>query len=258
MRIKDKVAIITGGAGGIGQATCKLLAMEGAKVMIADLVLEQAQQVASEIRELGHEADAIQLNVTQFEDAIRMAKATMERFGKIDILVNLAGGSAGPVINTKQQIFAESQPERWDEMITLNLKGTLNSTRAVINHMIEARGGKVVSFASTAGMIGGLRVTDYSAAKAGVIGFTKGLAKEVAQYGINVNSIAPGVVGTPRMFGMPKEVIDGYLKGIRLGRLATPKELASVVLFLVSDDSSYITGQNIAVDGGLTLGPENY
>lgn len=258
MRVKDKVAIITGGAGGIGQATCKLLAQEGARIMVADLVAEQAQRVADEIRALGHQAEAWQVNVTEFEQANGLARATVDRFGRIDILVNIAGGSAGPVIKTKQQVFAESQPERWDEMITLNLKGTMNCTRAVINYMIENGSGRVVSFASTAGMIGGLRVSDYSAAKAGVIGFTKALAKEVAAYGINVNSIAPGVVGTPRMFGMPKEVLDGYLKGIRLGRLAKPEELASVVLFLASEDSSYITGQNIAVDGGLTLGPETY
>ncbi len=259
MRVKDKVAVVTGGAGGIGQATCKVLAKEGAKVMIADLMLEQAKNVASEITASGYEAQAIEADITRLDGANRLAKATLEHFGRIDILVNIVGGSGGPSIKTKPQVFAQSQPERWEEMITLNLIGALNCTRAVINHMIERGSGKIVSFSSVVGVIGALELVDYSAAKAGIIGFTMALAKEVASSGINVNCISPGIVGTPRVRGMLKqEVIDGYEKGIRFGRLAKPEELASVVLFLASDDANYITGQNIIVDGGLTLGPANY
>jgi NAD(P)-dependent dehydrogenase (short-subunit alcohol dehydrogenase family) len=258
MRIKDKVAIVTGGGGGIGQATCRLLAREGGKIMIADVVAGEAEKLAASIRGEGGDADVAVVDITKYEAAISLSEATMKRYGRIDILVNLAGGSAGPAIRTKQQIFAQSTPDRWEEMLTLNLVGTLNATRAVVNQMIEQKSGRIVSFSSSAGVIGGMRVADYSAAKAGVIGFTKALAKEVAPYGINVNSIAPGVVGTPRMMAMAPEIMEGYLKGIRLRRFARPEELASVVLFLVADDSSYITGQNIEVDGGLNLGPENY
>lgn len=259
MRIKDKVAIVTGGAGGIGQATGKLLAQEGAKVVIGSRILEKAQNVAAELRASGYEVQAVQADITRWDEASRLAKATLDHFGRIDILVNIAGGSAGPAIKTKPQVFAQSQPERWDEMISLNLIGTLNCTRAVINHMIERRSGKIVSFSSVVAVVGALELVDYSAAKAGIIGFTMALAKEVASSGINVNCISPGIVGTPRILGMTKkEVLDRYKKGIRLGRLARPEELASVVLFLVSDDASYMTGQNIVVDGGLTMGPENY
>lgn len=258
MRLKGKVAIVTGGGGGIGRATCLTLARQGATIMIADVVLSTAESVARELKAEGYVAQAMNVDIAKYEEAEGLAGVTVKQFGRIDILVNIAGGSAGPAIKTQPSLFAFSAPGRWDEMITLNLKGTLNCTRAVINYMIEQNGGRIISLASTAGVIGALRVADYSAAKAGVIGFTKALAKEVASHGINVNSISPGVVGTPRMLGMPKEMLDGYLKGIRLKRLASPDEIASVILFLASSDSSYITGQNINVDGGLTLGPEDY
>lgn len=259
MRVKDKVALVIGGGGGIGQATCKLLAKEGAKIMVAGRTLEKASRVATEIKEMGHEAHAVDADITRFDEANRVAKATVELFGGVDILVNIAGGSGGPAVKTKPQIFAQSHPERWEEMISLNLVGTLNCTRAVVNHMIERGSGKIVSFSSVVAVVGALELVEYSAAKAGIIGFTMALAKEVARSGINVNCISPGIVGTPRVRGMlPPDVIDRHEKNIRLGRLANPEELASVVLFLVSDDASYITGQNIIVDGGLTLGPANY
>jgi len=258
MRVKDKVAIVTGGGGAIGRETSKLLATEGAKVMVADLNTEEANKVVDEIKALGHKALAIDLDTTKVDKAEQLAKATLDNFGQIDILVNVVGGSAGPFIKTKLGFFAQSNKERWEEIVNLNLLGTFNCTRAVINHMIERRSGKIVSIASTSGVIGMQKAAEYSAAKAGIIGFTKALAKEVGPYGINVNCVSPGVVGTPRVLEMAKELIPEWTKGIRLGRLAKPEEIASVVFFLVSDESSYITGQNIIVDGGLSLGPAGY
>lgn len=258
MRVKDKVAIVTGGGGAIGRETSKLLATEGAKVMVADLNIEAANKVVNEIKALGHKALAIDLDTTKVDKAEQLAKATLDNFGQIDILVNVVGGSAGPFIKTKLGFFAQSNKERWEEIVNLNLLGTFNCTRAVINHMIERRSGKIVSIASTSGVIGMQKAAEYSAAKAGIIGFTKALAKEVGPYGINVNCVSPGVVGTPRVLEMAKELIPEWTKGIKLGRLAKPEEIASVVFFLVSDESSYITGQNIVVDGGLSLGPAGY
>lgn len=258
MRVKDKVAIVTGGGGAIGRETSKLLATEGAKVMVADLNTEEANKVVDEIKALGHKALAIDLDTTKVDKAEQLAKATLDSFGQIDILVNVVGGSAGPFIKTKLGFFAQSNKERWEEIVNLNLLGTFNCTRAVINHMIERRSGKIVSIASTSGVIGMQKAAEYSAAKAGIIGFTKALAKEVGPYGINVNCVSPGVVGTPRVLEMAKELIPEWTKGIKLGRLAKPEEIASVVFFLVSDESSYITGQNIVVDGGLSLGPAGY
>ena len=258
MRVKDKVAIVTGGGGAIGREISKLLATEGAKVVAADLNIEAANKVVNEIKALGHKALAIDLDTTKVDKAEQLAKATLDDFGQIDILVNVVGGSAGPFIKTKLGFFAQSNKERWEEIIGLNLLGTFNCTRAVINHMIERRSGKIVSISSTSGVIGMQKAAEYSAAKAGIIGFTKALAKEVGPYGINVNCVSPGVVGTPRVLEMAKELIPEWTKGIRLGRLAKPEEIASVVFFLVSDESSYITGQNIVVDGGLSLGPTGY
>ena len=258
MRVKDKVAIVTGGGGAIGRETSKLLATEGAKVMVADLNTEEANKVVDEIKALGHKALAIDLDTTKVDKAEQLAKVTLDNFGQIDILVNVVGGSAGPFIKTKLGFFAQSNKERWEEIVNLNLLGTFNCTRAVINHMIEKRSGKIVSIASTSGVIGMQKAAEYSAAKAGIIGFTKALAKEVGPYGINVNCVSPGVVGTPRVLEMAKELIPEWTKGIRLGRLAKPEEIASVVFFLVSEESSYITGQNIIVDGGLSLGPAGY
>jgi 3-oxoacyl-[acyl-carrier protein] reductase len=259
MRVKNKVAIVTGGAGAIGGEISKLLASEGAKVAVADFNLEAASKLVGEIKSSGHEALAITVDTTKIDRVKAMVKAVLDHFGQIDILVNVAGGSTGPSIKTKLDFFAQSEEKRGEEIVNLNLLGTLNCARAVINHMMERRTGKIVSISSIAGTIGMMRGVEYSAAKAGIIGLTKALAKEAAPYGINVNSISPGVVGTPRVLAMvSKETMEIWGKGIKLGRLAKPEEIASVALFLASDDSSYITGQNIVVDGGLSLGPAGY
>ena len=258
MRLKDKVAIVTGGSGGIGTCTCDRLAEEGAKLVIAEIEIQGAEQLADRLNASGHEAKSIKVNVNEFEEAQQLARYTLDTFGRIDILANIAGGSAGVFLKSKHSIFAESTQERWQEVIDVNLYGALNCTRAVINHMIERQTGKIINFASIAGMVGMQKAAEYSAAKSGIMGFTKTLAKEVGAYGINVNCISPGVIATERVRNMPKEMVNQWKEGIPQGRLGDPDEIARVVVFLASDDASYITGANIPVEGELTLGPKGF
>jgi 3-oxoacyl-[acyl-carrier protein] reductase len=258
MRLKDKVAIVTGGAGAIGGEISRLLAREGAKIVIADMNTAEANKLATELKALGSEALAVNADVIEIDQAEKMVKAAIEHFGQVDILVNVAGGSTGPSIKTKMDFFARSEKTRGEEILRLNLLAPLNCARAVINHMMERRRGAIVSISSTAGVIGMIKGVEYSAAKAGIIGFTVTLAKEAAPCGIRVNCVSPGIVGTQRVFKMAPDRIAQWEKGVKLGRLAKPEEIANAVLFLVSEESSYITGQNIIVDGGLCLGPEGY
>jgi NAD(P)-dependent dehydrogenase (short-subunit alcohol dehydrogenase family) len=258
MRLTDKVAIVTGGAGAIGGEITKLLAREGARIVIADVNTEANSRMVDEVKALGSEALAVCVDVIEIDQAEKMVEAALEHFGQIDILVNVAGGSTGPSIKTKMDFFAQSEKTRGEEIVRLNLLAPLNCARAVINHMMERRSGAIVSISSTAAVIGMMKGVEYSAAKAGIVGMTLTLAKEAAEYGIRVNCVSPGIVGTERVFKMAPDRIPQWEKGIKLGRLCKPEEIASAVLFLVSDESSYITGQNIIVDGGLCLGPEGY
>ena len=258
MRLTDKVAIVTGGAGAIGGEITKLLAREGARIVIADVNDEANSRMVDEVKALGSEALAVCVDVIEIDQAAKMVEAALEHFGQIDILVNVAGGSTGPSIKTKMDFFAQSEKTRGEEIVRLNLLAPLNCARAVINHMMERRSGAIVSISSIAGVIGMMKGVEYSAAKAGIVGMTLTLAKEAAEYGIRVNCVSPGIVGTERVFKMAPDRIPQWEKGIKLGRLCKPEEIASAVLFLVSDESSYITGQNIIVDGGLCLGPEGY
>lgn len=258
MRLTDKVAIVTGGAGAIGGEITKLLAREGARIVIADVNTEANSRIVDEVKVLGSEALAVCVDVIEIDQAAKMVEAALEHFGQIDILVNVAGGSTGPSIKTKMDFFAQSEKTRGEEILRLNLLAPLNCARAVINHMMERRSGAIVSISSVAGVIGMMKGVEYSAAKAGIVGMTVTLAKEAAEYGIRVNCVSPGIVGTERVFKMAPDRIPQWEKGIKLGRLCKPEEIASAVLFLVSDESSYITGQNIIVDGGLCLGPEGY
>ena len=253
MRLKDKVAIVTGGGSGIARETCKLFAREGAKLMIADIVIEGAKALAKELQTKGFQASAIKLDITNLDEAYQVAKATIERFGQIDILANIAGGSMGPTIKSKPSLFAQSDMDYWEEMINLNLYGAMKCTRAVINHMIERRTGKIISFASTAGIIGQKTRVPYSAAKAGIIGFTKALAKEVAPYGINVNCISPSIIASPRVLDLPKKETQEWIDAVPLGRFGKPEEIAFAVLFLASDEASFITGDNLIVGGGFHI-----
>ena len=253
MRLKDKVAIVVGGANGIGRATSLTLARQGARCVIADLDIERANTAAEEIKIQGGNALAIQLDMTNCDETARMVDTTLAKYGRIDILANVAGGSTGKYTREMSKPFCESIKEEWDRIININLTGPRNCTRAVINHMIERRYGKIINFSSIFGMIGSPNSCDYAAAKAGIIGFTKSLAAEVSCYGINVNCIAPGVIATE----MAKDSLElfgkDWVKAIPISRYGTVQEVADLILFLSSNEADYITGATIDINGGLYM-----
>jgi len=251
-RVKDKVAIVTGGGSGIGEATSKLLAQEGASVMVADLDETAAKRVASEIEKGGGQAVAAKVDVTQKGEVEKVVRDTLAGWGKIDILVNNAGGLA----IDEMRWFIETDESMWDNIIARNLKGTLLFTHAVLPSMMERKYGRIVNIASSAGKVGAGKQAVYSGAKAGVDGFTKALAREVARYGISVNDICPGPIHTPA-FGQLREQFPelekAFVQGTVVRRLGTPEEIAAAALFLASDESSFVTGHSLLVDGGITM-----
>jgi len=250
MRLENKVAIVTGGSKGIGRAISLRLASEGMHVVVASRDLGLASKVVAEISALGHKAIAVQTDVTNSQDVAEMAKSAQGEFGKIDILVNNAGGSP----HETRTLFHESSKETWDMVLDVNLKGVLNCTRAVINHMIQRRSGKIISIGSIAGMVGTAGLVDYSTAKGGVIAFTKALAKEVAPYHINVNCVCPGPIATEYFLTLSEQAKQRYLQTIPFGRFGKPEEVASMVNFLASNEADFITGQVFTVCGGRSLG----
>ena len=252
MKFENKVAIVTGAGGGIGRAVATSLASEGAAIVVNDIRQEPLDKVADEIRALGQKVLAMKADVTNSKEIYQMVQSTLNEFGRIDILVNVAGG---PARGDKRTLFHEAEEETWNSVIDLNLKGTLICCHAVIRQMLQQRYGKIVNIGSVQGMVGSsIGFADYSAAKAGVIGFTKSLAKEVVSFGINFNCVSPGVVATPQLFWLPEEVIEKLKDSVYLKRLGKPEEIANLVVFLVSDEASYITGQNYAICGGRSLG----
>jgi NAD(P)-dependent dehydrogenase (short-subunit alcohol dehydrogenase family) len=249
VQIKGWVAVVTGGASGIARETALRLAREGAKVALVDINIDGANKVAEEIKALGGEVLSLKVDITSLDEAHQMAKAVLDRFGQIDILANIAGGA----FPSKMGSFAQSDRAVWDLNINLNLFGTFNCTRAIVNHMMERKKGKIVNIASVAGMVGQATTADYAAAKGGIIAFTKSLAKELAPYGINVNCVSPALTGTDRVRSMPKDFLQKQIDYIHLHRFGEPVEIANVVVFLASDEASFVTGANYVADGGITL-----
>jgi NAD(P)-dependent dehydrogenase (short-subunit alcohol dehydrogenase family) len=247
--LKGRVAIVTGAGSqiGFGKAIALSLAKEGCDLVIADIDVEGAKQTANEIRNLGREAIAVKTDITNTKEVNDMVKAALAKFGKIDILVNNAGAGTPP------KPFIESTEEEWDKNINLNLKGMLRCTKAVLGHMVSRKTGKIVNMSSLGAKNGGEHVIVYSAAKAGVICFTKGLAIEVAPLGINVNCIAPGVGLTNFIRSAPREIIDDLIKKTPGRRTSTPQDIANAVVYLASDVSIDVVGQTLSVDGGLTM-----
>jgi len=244
MRLEGRKALVTGGASGIGAAIARRLAAEGAEVTIGDLNLDGAAEVAGEISGL-----AIELDVTD----LGSAQAAVDSAGApIDILVNNAG-------TDEFGFFAQTTPEQWEKVIGVNLRGVLNCTFAALPGMQEAGYGRMVNIASEAGRVGSKGSAVYSAAKAGVIGFTKVMAREGARFGITANAIAPGPIETPLLmqakeFGeIGEKVIETMKAGTQLRRLGRPEEVAAAVAFLASDDASYVTGETLGVSGGLGM-----
>lgn len=244
--LDGKVAFVTGGASGIGRAIADRLAEEGARLAIADLDVEGAIRAATEI---GRGVLGIQVDISNSGSVYSAVAQAVAALGPIDVLVNNAGWEkAGPFVNSSE--------ETWDKLLAINLRGPITCARAVLDQMIERRRGKILSIASDAGRVGSSGEAVYAAAKAGIIGFSKSLAREVARYGINVNVVAPGPTDTP-LFA---ELVRGNAKlGAALehaspfGRLATPAEIAAAVAFLASDDANFVTGQTLSVSGGLTM-----
>jgi 3-oxoacyl-[acyl-carrier protein] reductase len=246
LELTGKVALVTGAAQGIGKAVALLLARNGADLVVSDINLEKAQETAKEIQAVGREALAVKVDVANLEDVERMVQAILEQFHQIDILVNNAG-------ITRDKLILRMNEEDWDVVLDVNLKGTFNCTKVVIRHMSKQKSGKIVNIASVVGEMGNAGQANYSASKAGVIGFTKTIAREFAQRGINVNAIAPGYIETPMTDGLPEKVKEELKRMIPLERLGRPEDVAEAVLFLVSGASHYITGQVLNVNGGIYM-----
>ncbi len=244
LSLENRVAVVTGGGRGIGRAISHELARRGACVVINDKSGESV--VCSEINDAGGKADCFKADVSDFSQAQELIKFTVETFGDLHILVNNAG-------ITRDGLLLSMSEEDWDAVLRVNLKSTFNCSKAAIKHMIRKRYGRVISVASVAGQMGNAGQTNYSASKAGIIGFTKSLAREVASRNITVNAIAPGFVDTDILKAMAPETLEAAVKMVPLGRKGKPEEIAYAVAFLASDQAAYITGQVLGVDGGMAM-----
>lgn len=257
MRLEGKVAIVTGGASGIGRATVLKLAREGAKVAIADVEsqLEAANKVSAEVSSAGGVALAVSVNVANRAQVEDMVETVVKQFGRLDILVANAGitRDAFTVRKNKEGAIKKMSDEQWDAVLNVNLKGTWLCAQAAALPMMEQKYGKM-SFTASFGMRGNMGQANYAASKAGIVGLTRTLAMEFARSGINVNCVAPGATKTPMTATIPEDLVKRLIAKVPLGRMAEPEEIANVHAFLVSDESSYVTGQCIFVDGGDTLG----
>jgi NAD(P)-dependent dehydrogenase (short-subunit alcohol dehydrogenase family) len=244
MKFKNKVAVITGGAGSIGSAIARQLAAGGASVVVADMNLEQARQVADEIESAGGRALPVVVNVCEPDSIQKMVATVREKFGDIDFLINNAGGSA----RGECSLFHKSKLEVVDRILDVNLKGPIYCIRAVVEKMVERCSGKIINIGSIVGMQGLPYCADYSAAKGGIIAITKTLAMELGEFGINVNCVSPGLV--PR----PEQDAEAMRKTNYLRSICTADDIANAVIFLLSAEANFVTGQNYVVDGGRSLG----
>lgn len=244
--LEGKVALVTGGARGIGRAICEKLAKEGATVAMVDIMLDVAEKTASEFRAEGHEAFAVAANVAKFEDAENAVKAVVEKYGKVDILVNCAG-------ITRDTLMLKMTEQDWDAVIAVNLKGVFNMTKAVVRPMMKNRFGRIVNISSVVGRMGNVGQANYSASKAGVLGLTKTTAREFASRNITANAVCPGYIATDMTEKLPQEARDAFLVNIPLKRAGQPSDVAGVVYFFCSPEADYVTGQVINCDGGFLM-----
>ena len=256
--LKDKVALVTGAGRHIGRQIAITLSQEGAKVVVNDYFADRAKAVANEIKAMGGEAIGVKADVREEAEVAAMVKEALDKFGKIDILVNNAGVLPEGVGENIGPTFAESTKKLWDDTIGVNVYGVLNCTKAVINHMIQQKYGKIVNIISDAGRVGEPRMTTYSAAKAGMVGFAKALAKEVGRYRVNVNCV--GVGATPQkgtITEIPEEKLQAWFRMYPMARgwerLGLPSDIANAVAFFASDASVWATGQVLSVSGGYSM-----
>jgi 3-oxoacyl-[acyl-carrier protein] reductase len=253
MRLKDRVALITGGAAGIGKATAQRFIEEGARVFICD-VNEEAGAAA--VRVLGENAEFCQVDVTDRAAVQAWVDAAVEKHGRVDVLVNNAGVLRdNMLVKVKDGELVKQMPEAdFDLVISVNLKGVFNCAQAVAPYMIRQGGGVILNATSIVGLDGNFGQTNYVATKAGVIGMTKVWARELGRSGVRVNAVAPGFTATEMVMQMPEKVLDGMRARTPLGRMAEPRDIANAYLFLASDEASFVTGDVLRVDGGIVVG----
>lgn len=245
--MQGRVAVVTGAARGIGRAIAEKLAFLGADVVVADMLADLAQVTASEIADLTQRKTlAIKVDVTDNKSARELIDQTMKQFGRVDILVNNAGV-------TRDMLILRMEEADWDAVMNVNLKGVFNCSKAVIRPMMKQRYGRIVNITSVSGQAGQAGQTNYSASKAGVIGFTKALAREVASRQITVNAVAPGMIPTSLTNDLSDELKKTILSATPVGRMGKPEEIAAAVVFLASEEAAYITGQVLGVDGGMAM-----
>ena len=246
MKLKDKVAVITGAGRGIGRAIALQLARQGASLVCWDIDRQKVAETVGEAENMATSALSQCVDVTDLDGVTAAVEDILGRFDRIDILVNNAG-------ITGDNLLARMSAEEWDRVLDVNLKGTFHCTKAVVRQMMKQRGGRIVNIASVVGLMGNPGQANYCASKAGVIGFTKALAKELASRGITVNAVAPGFIDTEMTKKLSQQGKEAFLQAIPLRRFGTPEDVAMVVSFLVSEDAGYVTGQVINVDGGLLM-----
>ncbi|MCH7759905.1 3-oxoacyl-[acyl-carrier-protein] reductase [candidate division TA06 bacterium] len=246
MKLSGCVSLITGGARGIGKEIALTFAREGSDVAITDLNLEGAEKTKQEVERLGRKGIALKVDVSRFDDVTSVIKKVLDEFSKIDILVNNAG-------ITRDQLLIRMREPDWDRVMATNLKGVFNFTRSVAREMIKNRKGRIINIASVVGITGNIGQSNYAASKGGVIIFTKSVSQELASRGITVNTIAPGLIDTEMTREFTETLRESLLKRIPLQRMGHPEDVAKVALFLAGEESSYITGQVIHVDGGMVM-----
>jgi len=244
--VRGKTAIITGGGRGIGRATALALAEAGVNLALAvSRDLQSAERVAGEARERGVRAFARRTDVSRWEEVEALVQAAIDEFGSLDIMINNAGV-------TRDTLVLRMDEQAWDTVLDVNLKGVFHGTKAVLRPMLRQRSGRIVNVASVLGITGNPGQANYCAAKAGILGFTRATAKEVASRGITVNAIAPGYIETQMTAELPPAATEELMRRIPLGRQGKPEEVAGAILFLCSEAAAYITGQTLVIDGGLT------
>lgn len=247
LSLEGKVSLVTGGARGLGKSIALKLASLGSDVVINDIGGEEsARETVAEIESMGRKAAFVKADISKLDEAKSLVEQAVEQFGKIDVLVNNAG-------ITRDNLIMRMSEEDFDAVINVNLKGTFNVSKAAIRGMLKTKNCSIINVSSVVGVAGNAGQTNYAASKAGVIGFTKSLAKEVAKKNVRVNAVAPGFIETDMTDKLSEEVIEGYKQNIPLGSLGSPEDVSNTVAFLASDMSKYITGQVIVVDGGLFI-----